>query len=236
EWAMQVLEETFVSEPEGHQPVEVPRLDPKLYSALIIRVERVFREWIRMCGMGEVDQNPHSSLARIIQEIHADGLMSSDLMIASFFRICIDICVIKYHAMTVEAKRSLRPQQPALAIDAFVKLVCSILRLSDPSLPSTKINLARQFLNIVANCALLEAKKHGPSFDSGPFYRILLGTYTGVMRPGDGIDRIRNGVRDDFRKTLQLLRSRLSPGLPSTWLDVLNDLTVPSIQPHPTQM
>ncbi|CAJ0567964.1 unnamed protein product, partial [Mesorhabditis spiculigera] len=87
--------------------------------------------------MGEVDQNPHSSLARIIQEIHADGLMSSDLMIASFFRICIDICVIKYHAMTVEAN------------DLFV--------------PST-------------------------------------------------------------------------PNLPSTRLDVLNDLTVPSIQPHPTQM
>ncbi|KAI1717100.1 CCR4-Not complex component, not1 domain-containing protein [Ditylenchus destructor] len=208
-------------------PAHIPETGVKVddeQAALQVKVESILREWISICYTPLAQRDPQHALACIVKMMHQSGVLSTDEMISKFFKICVDICLdVSYRLLKNDtaSQSTVVRQRCHYTLDAFVKLTCLMVKYSDGTHHSTKVNLLKKVLGILTTALHADHETRKTEFNGMPFHRILIIMFNELTAPDPILEPITWNILEAFGQALFVLQPRRLPGFAFHWLDII---------------
>ncbi|KAI9272225.1 CCR4-Not complex component, Not1-domain-containing protein [Helicostylum pulchrum] len=187
----------------------------------------LFTEWVR------IYQHPTSSdkvLGAFVAQLSQQGIFKMEDVSSLFYRVCIETSIehaIKY--------KQLPGQSAGLAyqpIDAFSKLIISLLKLQQPSTPagtpaaetqdSARVALFNKVLSIIVLVAAQHHEQRQQQFNQRPFLRLFTSLFSDLHAAEQQIQTIYIPILTAISNTLNTLQPSQFPGFTFAWLQLIS--------------
>lgn len=187
----------------------------------------LFTEWVR------IYQHPTSSdkvLNAFVAQLSQQGIFKMEDVSSLFYRVCIETSIehaIKY--------KQLPGQSPGLAyqpIDAFSKLIISLLKLQQPSTPvgtpaadaqdNGRVTLFNKVLSIIVLVAAQHHEQRQQQFNQRPFLRLFTNLFSDLHAAEQQIQTIYIPILTAMSNTFNTLQPSQFPGFTFAWLQLIS--------------
>ncbi|KAI1714357.1 CCR4-Not complex component, not1 domain-containing protein [Ditylenchus destructor] len=214
--------ESVVSSSTELQPTQSNEIETVIQS----KVESILREWISICYSSMPQRNQSQELNRIIGHLRQNGIMGSEENACKFIETCTAICLdISNQILSKEEAPNesflIIRQRSYYVLDAFVKLVCSIIKHCDAGQSSTKVDLVKKTLGIIETVLCAEYQSKLENFRGACFYRILIMMFNELTARNSFLQPAIWEVLQVFGKSLFMLQPKRVPPFTLHWLDIV---------------
>jgi CCR4-NOT transcription complex subunit 1 len=180
------------------------------------QIEYVFEEWMRL-------QETESVGAQLVfvRQLHVRQLLTSKDESATFFRACIDSCILEFEHE--EMKQNANLDNAYSKTDALAKLIVNIIEQQGKSVDSVitdKTSMFERIMILLALVLALHYRHRGDRFNSKVFFRLFSSIlYEIYSSPALAPNHVRD-LLQVFGKTLTMLAPQLFPGFAFHWLSL----------------
>ncbi|XP_064641680.1 CCR4-NOT transcription complex subunit 1-like isoform X3 [Lineus longissimus] len=196
------------------------------------KTEFLLREWVNMYHSPAAGRDSTKAFSAFVGQMHQQGILKSDDLIARFFRLCTEMCVdLCYRALGEQTHSATLIRAKCFhTLDAFVRLIALLVKHSgDAANPVTKINLLNKVgraaaivLGIVAGVLLQDHEVRNTEFQQLPYHRIFIMLFIELNAPELVLDSINFQILTAFCNTLHILRPAKAPGFSYAWLELVS--------------
>lgn len=177
----------------------------------------LFAEWVR------IYQHPTSSekmLNAFVVQLSQQGVFKVEEMSALFYRICIETSI--EHAL--KSKQQMSPALAYQPIDAFSKLVVSLMKLPmmDAQENASRVGMFSKVLSIATLVISHYHEQRQQQFDQRPFLRLLTSLLNDLHLAEQQLQTIYLPLLTCMGHTFQSLQPALFPGFTFAWLQLIS--------------
>jgi len=169
-------------------------------------------------------------LNAFVAQLSQQGIFKMEDVSSLFYRVCIETSIehaIKY--------KQLPGQSASLAyqpIDAFSKLVISLLKLQQPSTPigtpatetqdAGRVALLNKVLSIIVLVAAQHHEQRRQQFNQRPFLRLFTSLFSDLHAAEQQLQTIYLPILTAISNTLHTLQPSQFPGFTFAWLQLIS--------------
>jgi len=180
------------------------------------QIEYIFEEWIRL---QEVD--PLGATLIFVHQVHMKNLLKSKDDSASFFRACVDSCILAFEQEEMKQNGSI--ENAYMKTDALAKLVVFLVEQhgkADDVLIVGKSGMLEHILTLLALILAFHYKHRAERFNSKVFFRL----FSSILYEIYGSPALSQGNLRDllhaFGRTMLMLAPQTFPGFAFAWLSL----------------
>ncbi|XP_050387579.1 uncharacterized protein LOC126803899 isoform X2 [Argentina anserina] len=184
------------------------------------QVSSLFSEWYHFWELPGANEN---NCAHLILNLHSSGMLKDDLM-ERFFRLLTELTVA--HCLSSEVMNSGTLQTPQqvqslsfLAIDAYAKLVFSIIKMEQGS---NKLILLSKILAVTVRVIQKDAEEKKSSFNARPYFRLFVNWLLDLGSLDPIIDGANFQILTAFANAFHALQPLKVPTFSFAWLELVS--------------